>query len=462
MTKSNVNGTLSSAAITVAAASVCILAPYLEGALPPSVFIAALVTVCLAGAARIFTRERTSLFLKKLLVSISVAALTLCAADLALRPFIRLKRPQTRPPVNRQTSNRAPNKAGVVLDQIEPGDLAYMGHMSRFQESKRVVTKLDRFGYRNNEPLDPNQVYDAIVVGDSFGYGQGTTQEKIWARLLETRYGLKTYNLSKNGGDPWDEYLTLSAEIGRLKTRPGTTVIWALFSGNDLAEIAAYDDIPKSTTHPRLMSLRRFRDYSPLRLLSHHAFQQLFGTSRGDHRPVGAERHLLIDINAEDNYIAKDFINGRKLLFFKPYLNIASCPYEEIVISPTFEKLESAMAFMKLLTDNRKLSLKIILIPSKEEVYSWVLRGSAPWTSRRAPGGLSRALAESAHKQRIDYLDSKPFFLDASKKEYEKTGRPLWWYDDTHVNEQGHALIAEIVHDKLIPRKASEKTPVRP
>ncbi len=456
---------LQSAAPIIGLSILCVSTPYLEGALPSGVFAALLAVACLLGVAQTRARNATKSVLRGLLISLSVSALTICAADLVLRPFTHFHSPQyshqgavkTRKlqPVAPEF-NRTSNPQGIVSANSECGDLANMSHMDKYQENKLIRIRFDSFGYRNDRPADPNQIYDAIVIGDSFGYGKGTTQDKIWARLLESRYGMKTYNLSKNGGDPWDEYLTLAAEIDRLKTRPGTTVVWAIYTGNDITDLSQYDDIPTDASHTGGMTLRRFRAYSPIKTISSKLFQQLSRSKSGKNRHSRTDNITKSSYGGNSNIILKDFPNGKKVFFFSPYITSTSSSYEEVVRDSGFRKLDSIMSLMKRLAESKELALKMILIPSKEEVYSWVVNGDSAWTTPRTPGGMGGALSESARKRRIDFLDLKPFFIDASKNEYEKTGRLLWWYDDSHVNEQGHALIASLVHDKLLSGKSAK------
>jgi hypothetical protein len=93
----------------------------------------------------------------------------------------------------------------------------------------------DRFGFRNDGVL--GAPLDVIVLGDSFGVGTGTTQDKTWSALLSREHGLAVYNLSVSDMGPWAEYTNLTIEIDRLKVKDhGTVVIWNLYTGNDLQD----------------------------------------------------------------------------------------------------------------------------------------------------------------------------------------------------------------------------------
>jgi hypothetical protein len=446
--------------LLAATAAVCVSLLYLEGVLNAYLYMLLIVLVFIAGAAHIFFSKNSDTIIGRLLLVVIATALTFAVADLALRPFVQYGRPHWKgmPGNSAKLLPVAPeyfgetNPAGLVSKQLEFGDMAISWRMEKFRDFRHVEARYDRHGYRNEEPRGAPPVYDAIVLGDSFGYGRGTTQEKIWARLLDTRYGIKTYNLSKNGGNPWDEFLTLDSEIGRLKTRSGAVVIWALYAGNDLEDLRMYDDIPTDITRAGSMPLHRFRAYSPIRLLGDRAVEMLFTNSmeREQHKLSG--RRGVGEVNPVDpgTIIPKPFPNGKTMLFFEPYMRITKYSYQLVAGSSHFAKLEATMALMKQFADNNKLTVKIVLIPSKEEVYRWVADGSTPWTSPKSPGGFSRALARAARRDKFEFIDLKPFMIDASKKEYEATGRSLWWYDDSHINEQGHAVMAKLVYEKLL------------
>jgi hypothetical protein len=463
MEQKTTDGGIRSRMLIGCGAAFCAFLICLEGALTTRFFLPFFALLCIAGVAHIFSDRKPDSLLRRLLIVVIVSGLTLCAADLALRPFFKYGRPQR---VSRQDHaakllSVAPEYFGdtivinVTTKKDEYGDLLNMGRIEDNSEYRVIELRFDSYGYRNNEPSGPPPIYDAIVLGDSFGYGKGTTQEKIWPRLLETRYGLKTYNLSKNAGDPWDEFLTLDSEIGRLKTWPGTTVVWAICASNDLSDMGRYDDIPAAGRVAGGMSLRRFRDASPVRLLFFLALRPVLGDSIGK-PPRGREPASKIlggaDMMAPGNVISKKVPSGKSMLFFKPYIASGSYSYGDVAGSGQFAKIKATMALMKQLADKKQLKVKIVLIPGKEEVYSWVAAGGAPWTSPKSPAGFSRALSKAARANGMEFLDLKPYMIEASKNEYESSGRLLWWRNDTHVNETGHALIAKLVYENLISR----------
>src|SRR5262245_15345350 len=180
-------------------------------------------------------------------LALAAAAWALAAADLAARPLtarvfsyrpheVQIQRWPRLDLVDRYTPN-------VRWEGEVTGDLAAMsGSPVREPRHERFAT--DAFGFRNERV--PEAV-ELVVLGDSYGLGEGTTQERTWASLVERRTGLATYNLSIPGG-PWHELVNLQVELDRLHPRPGALVLWTIFPANDLDdpthEALAADELP--------------------------------------------------------------------------------------------------------------------------------------------------------------------------------------------------------------------------
>lgn len=105
---------------------------------------------------------------------------------------------------------------------------------------------------------------------------------------------------------------------------------------------------------------------------------------------------------------------------------------------------------MKRLADERRLSVSVALIPTKEEVYAWALDGAPPWTSAEEPSGFSVVLAELCAGQGFRYLDLKPALVEASRRVYEESGALLWWRDDTQWNHVGQRVADAAVCEQLL------------
>lgn len=311
------------------------------------------------------------------------------------------------------------------------GDLAGMSGKKAWEEPRRVRIVTDRFGFRN-ELTDTGRAsprFDLVVLGDSFGDGSHTSQECIWSTVLARDYGVKVYNLSIAASGPWQEFMNLSLEDERLNLERGTIVLWAIFPANDLDDEyhPVYDKklLPWRGPVGRFLGgYKSFRHRSPLRQIS-------FGA-------------------VSDPVVAKTFLNGRKLLFLDRYERNRKRSAPDIRRHPSYPSLKATFDAMVKLTQAKGWRLMVVAVPSKEEVYAWVLDQAPAWTSGAEPSGFSQVLNDLCRQSGIPFLDLKPKFVTESRRLFEESGELLWWYDDTHWNNRGHQLAATLVHDELL------------
>ncbi|MBN1384138.1 MAG: SGNH/GDSL hydrolase family protein [Elusimicrobia bacterium] len=320
-------------------------------------------------------------------------------------------------------------KKNITFSGTTFGDLSAMSKDKNLREKRNIIFRTDSYGFRNN-PAENHKVYDVVILGDSFGAGTGTTQDRTWVNILNTRYGLRTYNLSVPGS-PWRSYQNLSAEIERLKLNSKSTVLMAIFTGNDLDENCQNPDINLSLLSLTGLyqfikpSLDIFRSRSPIRQL--------------------ISRITLSDSSTE-NVLVRKLPDGQKILFYRPYADRKNRSKEEIKNHPNYRYFTKTILKIKDIADKHSANLKIVLIPSKPEVYSWVLDNSAPWTADTKPSAFSVILKDFCKTNDIKFLDLKQFLVPASKEVFNDSKSLLWWTDDTHWNETGHSVVAETVY----------------
>ena len=88
-----------------------------------------------------------------------------------------------------------------------------------------------------------------------------------------------------------------------------------------------------------------------------------------------------------------------------------------------------------------------------------MLDKSEPWSTSTAPSGIAIALREFCADNGIEFLDLKPSFVVESQKYFTRSGELLWWYDDTHWNDQAHDLAASVIYHELLARPGKSKRP---
>lgn len=322
-------------------------------------------------------------------------------------------------------------KANAHISRESFGDLAAMSGDVSLREKRDITFITDSFGFRN-ELANDDVVYNTLILGDSFAVGTGTTQEQTWVSLLGRRYNLRVYDLAVIGS-PWQSFINLFVEIRRINLHGGTTIILEVFTGNDLDEDYAsinITDLPWSDSIDAMKtSLSTYRNRSAVRQLMMRLF-----SSEG----------------ASDLVLVKCLPTGGKIAFFKPYVERRTRSKLDIWEHKNYPCFMQTLGAIKGLADQYSATFKVILVPSKEEVYSWVIDGTNPWSTGRSPSGFAVALGEFCQEGGIEFLDLKPFLLAAAEDQYENYQQLLWWSDDTHWNSKGHALVADIVYKNLL------------
>ncbi|MDQ2854815.1 MAG: hypothetical protein M3R68_00680 [Acidobacteriota bacterium] len=386
-------------------------------------------------AAYAFGRARDRLTKRVVLVFLSVC-FTVTIFDLAARPFLFyllevrpserfIYRWQPLPQLQRYV-------ASVNFNGMTYGDLAAVSGRREWREERRVRFVTDEYGFRNEPRRQGAEArpLDVIVLGDSFGVAAGTSQEETLSSLLEREYGLSVYNLSISRENPQQEYANLFLEGKRLKTSKGTCVLWLIFPSNDLDE----------PYYPQLENPRPIQPGPFMRLVN--GFRDFRSRS-----PV----HRLLSRGERESVVEGKFLDGRPILFFAPYAERKGRTAEDVMRHPNFERLKATLRAMEKLAEERRLTVLVALVPSKEEVYSWVLNGALPWSADEQPSGFSTVMRGLCSRHGFGFLDLKPALVEASRRAYEKSGALLWWRDDTHWNGDGQRAAAAAVYQTLQP-----------
>lgn len=414
-----------------------VMAPVAAGAVPDEGLPFYLLGVgVLMGLAAALARRSRLAAAQRLVLALAAFCLTLGLADVVFRPLLApflYYRPYERyierfpplPVLPRYAAN-------VSYSGPTYGDLAALAGDRRVRQYRDIRFVTDRFGFRNEPTAGGPTERDAevVILGDSFGVGDGTTQEHTWTTRLQRAYGLEIYNLSVPGS-PWQEFMTLALESNRLRTRRGAVLVWALVGANDLDEYYPGDlsQLPWNGPFGTLLqSFKTFQGRSPVRL----ALQRFRYASR-------APRVLVRDLG-----------NGKTVLFLPEYAERARRSRGDIVTHRNFTSFSATFAATVELARLKALTLTVLAVPSKEEIYSWLLDGVPPWSTPRSPSGFSTVLNEMAELAGVRFLDLAPLLTDASRAAFENSGELLWWDDDTHWNVRGHAVVAAVIYERLL------------
>jgi len=322
--------------------------------------------------------------------------------------------------------------ADVHFEGPTYGDLAAASGRREWREERRIRFVTDAYGFRNELSDDTSKhmrPLDMIVLGDSFGVAAGTSQENTLSSILARDYDQNVYNLSISRENPQQEFANLVLERERLKTRKSTVVLWLVFPGNDLDEPYYRELENPQPVWPGLSTrlVKQFRDFR-----AHSALRRLM--SQG----------------GSDQIIERRFLDGRRILFLATYAQRRTRTAEDIGRHPNLESLKVTLGAMERLALEKQFNVAVVLVPSKEEVYAWVLDGLPPWSSNKELSGFSVVLRMLCEQHGFRFLDLKPALVDASRRVYESSRALLWWSDDSHWNDDGQRVTASTLNDNLL------------
>ncbi len=367
---------------------------------------------------------------ENLVLSLTALCLAMSVADLLLRPVLGPRLHYTPTNLFARKLPRLPIVGrwdpNVTFSGEVYGDLAALLEDPALREPRRIDFRTDEAGFRNERGLKP---IDLVVLGDSFAAGAGTSQDKIFARVLEARCGRSVYNLAYPGG-PYDQFVNFAIEWPRLPIAPQTTLVWTLYTGNDLddagGEVWDLSALPwREGAGEWIVRYRTFRNRSPLNQLMEGWRARWSGAAGG--------------------VVVRRQPDGRPVLFLSSHEVWGMKSRADVERHANFPKLERTFAAMQALAGARGVPVVLLILPTKGEIYRWLLaqRPSAQWEA--GPSGFAQAVLASCERAQLRCLDARPYLVEEARRTFETTGDLLWWRDDTHPNEHGHRAIAELI-----------------
>jgi hypothetical protein len=281
--------------------------------------------------------------------------------------------------------------------------------------------RTDGYGFRNPWPW-PEQA-DIVVVGDSFVFGYGVADTEAWPALLaQALPQTSVINLGLIGAGP-QQYLRIYETFG-IPLRPKVIVVGLLLI-NDFWDTAMFDKWVSTHTREHYLLWRSSR--------SRHYRSTLW-------HPVASIRNVLLQYSYIYNLARNTYRTWRK----GGVIHLEQTDGARLQLVPgmvknaasmgqparrEFQLVLQALVALQTLAHQQGASVLVVMQPAKEEVYLPLL--SKPVADLGAPVRL----ALDAHG--IEYLD-----LTAAFTQCARTGRPLFFEVDGHINKQGHRLIA--------------------
>ena len=313
----------------------------------------------------------------------------------------------------------------IMMDKAY-GDLAAMSGKLHLAEYRRIGFRTDARGFRNSKMVQ-TEIWDGIILGDSFGVGNGTDDQSIWPTVLSSSTGRQFYNLSMPGS-LWTLFANWHIEGENIKVKEGGILILTLFGGNDLDDWyynpkLSFDSFPWATGYePILIQIQNFQD----RAILQRVFKQwqLRGTPSAHRIPT------------------VDLADHGEILFFGPYLERAQRTAAQLKNHPNYQHFIGCLDAIAALAQQRGLSLLLVNVPTKGEIYH-------PRVKQESTQAFSHLLADYCEENQHPYLDLYPAFKRQAKGSEGVSSDLLWWRDDTHWNEKGHQLVARLISEKI-------------
>ena len=332
----------------------------------------------------------------------------------------------------------------------------------------------DRNGFRN-KTIPPH--IDIVVLGDSQTYGTGVSRADAWPQQLARRSGLKVYNMAFGGWGPVQSLLLLPEAMAK---KP-KIILAAFYAGNDL-----FDSFSLVYTSKSGLDYLKTRDQQVLEKIAGLDLQETITkkASRADinvaqtvknndtlitaksylrdhskiYRVMSFVKKRLWDISFEDE--SKSWKNLKNVVrsLEQPKALILENQNIKTILTPTYrltvlnlddvrisEGLDISLKTFKIMSEmcsTRGIIFLVVLIPTKESVFSVAARGindlnySNLLKNERLMWEKTKSFLQANN---IDYIDSQPYL----QNKLLHGSQPYFQNDDGHPNKFGCQAIAE-------------------
>ena len=319
---------------------------------------------------------------------------------------------------------------------------------------RRLDFVIDQYGLRNTIAPEDAEIFG---LGDSFCFGYHMEHTAIWPELLQSRLKQPIYNMGVHGVSPFQELLLLEYLIEQHPQafRP-RRLLWLIFEGNDLEEpYTPYrppEDNPAAQTfHGTIVQLAAslpgyLRWESMIRRLSSGEIS-LIGSAakkqKSDH--YESEGHRL----AAPLYHSQRF--GYKM-FREMYLQRAKLSASDVRNHPNRPRLEATFQRMRELSE-KGFQVTVVIVPTAPRLYKDYFDDFPPVSSE--PHFIN-FLKELSDEVGFATVDLSVLLAPYASKEL------LYQRDDTHWNERGHAVVAELLANNVRFATATSQTDETP
>jgi SGNH hydrolase-like domain, acetyltransferase AlgX len=295
-------------------------------------------------------------------------------------------------------------------------------------------------GLRELKPLTGSHYF---ALGDSFVMGYSTEQDKTWTVLLGKELGETVYNLGLAAIGPGEELRLLrdmlEANRDSMKVQH---LLWMIFEGNDLEDPYTRLDPPiPSRGNPagRLFdsTIVDLLASAPARLESRSVLRQLLdgnlrlGTS---HAGIDPSRFEFDGVRLSAALYRSPALGYQ--LFNPVEIDRATKPLSYVLRHPNRARLDRTFEQMDRMSHAHGFDVTVIVAPTSTRLEGPLFDGFPTLSPR--PFFIDYVL-ELARQHQFATVNLLALMGPFAAKE------PLYYRDDHHWNERGHALAAELI-----------------
>jgi lysophospholipase L1-like esterase len=360
-----------------------------------------------------------------------------------------------------------------AVNEWRYGDIVRMGYIPASVSDgvlHRFTFRTDDEGFRNAR-VRPR--IDVAALGDSFTDAMTLRIEDSWPAQLEHETGLAVQNYGTAGFGPQQELLALKEYAVRHHPR---IVVLAYFAGNDLFDAEAFDEFTRSGgAVRRAVQGWQIKDVvsradtwflvSALRATGTWLSKLERAEARADASPARTAPDARVGAApasgvAFDRGMFAATVNGRAMrwAFMPPYLNTLTFSERDLAGRNGWALTQQAIAEMQDVSRGIGATMIVMFLPFKSQVY-------LPWLAESQPASeLSRELAfylpdnpgtpdvEEMLRNRLAQNRLMRGFCEARGIPFLDTtdaltagfvsGENMYFPDESHLNERGHAVVA--------------------
>jgi hypothetical protein len=308
-------------------------------------------------------------------------------------------------------------------------------------ERRHIETSIDQYGLRNTRKPEDARIF---AIGDSFCFGYHITQDATWTSLLDSMLGEPVYNMGVSASSPLQQQLLLEYILREYpkEFRP-EKLLWTIYEGNDLEDqyqVKGYGrQLVRRAFEGTLVELiasvpGQIRQQSFIRRLSEGRLtlgNRPEAGQRSDHYMLGGSR-MPVPL-----YYSPRFGH----MFLPPSALLrAGKPLSYVRDHPNRVRLKETFHRMREISRQHKFEVTVVIVPTVVRLYKDYIDDLPPVTDEPHFINYLKELSAELGFKTINLHDSLASYASSEF---------LYQRDDTHWNERGHQIVANLLEENV-------------